>query len=92
MAVLGVAEYTAWSLPCTRSLVRLFLLPLCLPWAGGAHHARRDRTMTRPHAYHAYTYHGQEAHITRGETSFAMLLDLGLVVLKQACNRMYRGW
>jgi hypothetical protein len=48
--------------------------------------------MTRPHAHHAYTYHGQEAHITRGETSFAMLLDLGLVVLKQACNRMYRGW
>ena len=32
----------------------------------------------------------QEAHITRGETSFAMLLDLGLVVLKQ--ERGDQGW
>ena len=41
------------------------------------------------HTHLELTVH-QEAHITRGETSFAMLLDLGLVVLKQ--ERGDQGW
>lgn len=40
------------------------------------------------HTHLELTVH-QEAHITRGETSFAMLLDLGLVVLKQERDQ---GW